>query len=93
MTLLAFFAWAVSPGLALARKSVSAGQDPRVGVACLLGVVGLAAYAVPIYQEGFFGKHLDALSSLLFIFIPLNQWLGVAALLLVLALWRKRYGA
>jgi hypothetical protein len=40
---------------------------------------------------GFFGGHPDAQSGLLFVFVPLYQWLAVAVVLVLLAVIARRH--
>jgi hypothetical protein len=91
--LLLFFLWAVSPVVVLA--GVAYKFESRSGRAIELMLLGavcvLALSAAAVYQVGFFGGHPDAQSGLLFVFVPLYQWLAVAVVLVLLAVIARRH--
>jgi len=91
--LLLFFLWAVSPIVVLA--GVATKFESRCGRAIdfilLAAVCVLASSGVAVYQVGFFGGHPDAQSGLLFVFVPLYQWLAVAVVLVLLAVIARRH--
>jgi len=91
--LLLLFLWAVSPIVVLA--GVATKFESRCGRAIdfilLAAVCVLASSGVAVYQVGFFGGHPDAQSGLLFVFVPLYQWLAVAVVLVLLAVIARRH--
>ncbi len=86
---LVFGAWVVSPYWFLFR-TLSKGEPNLVRErAVLLLSIGLACFGLSIYYDGFF-VHLDAQNGLLFLFIPLWQWVAVGLVLWGLNFWRNR---
>jgi hypothetical protein len=91
--LLLFFLWAVSPIVVLAGVAYkSEGRTGRtIEFMRLAALCALVLFGAAAYQVGFFGSHPDAQSGLLFVFVPLYQWLAVAVVLVLLAIVTRRY--
>lgn len=87
--LLLALAWCVSPYAAIVlalRKPWTGTEASLVAFATTLGVSGLALY---VYSVAFFVKP-DPQSGLVFLFIPLWQWVGVVVGLGVAWLVQRR---
>ena len=54
------------------------------------GVAAMAAYSLHIYERDMFGPGARSTSALIFVFLPLYQWLGTAVLIVVAALLSRR---
>lgn len=85
----AFGAWVVSPYCFMFLASRKEKPNAIYDGVILATSIGLAVFGFSIYYDGFF-VHLDAQNSLLFLFIPLWQWVGAAAIVWLLGLWQKR---
>lgn len=89
LSVMGFGIWAASPFVAVAllcrRPRASQGAALTLFLATLL----LAAFAFPIYIQGFFVKP-DAQGGLLFIFIPVWQWAGLVPAFLLAAVLESR---
>ena len=89
-----WIAWIVSPYLPLVllgRRHVNLARSATLYILTVL----VAGFASQVYFDGFY-THLDAQSALLFIFVPLYQWLAILAggiIYLVVALIRNRIRA
>jgi hypothetical protein len=79
-----FIAWAVSPYMLLALLVRSAHtRAARVGV--LLVTLLAVIFGVAIFVDAMY-LHLDAQSALVFLFVPLWQWVGLLVLAVPLLL-------
>jgi hypothetical protein len=85
--LLLFFSWALSPVVVLAGVAYRSEGRPGRAIELMrfVAVCALVLFGASVYQVTFFGNHPDAQSGLLFIFVPLYQWLAVAIVLVLLA--------
>ncbi len=86
---LVFGAWVVSPYWFLFNTSLKGEPNLVREIAVLLLSIGLACFGLSIYYDGFF-VHLDAQNGLLFLFIPLWQWVAVGVVLGGLSFWMNR---
>ena len=53
-----------------------------------LGLIGIAAYSLYVYERDMFGPGARSTSGLIFIFLPIDQWIALA--LLVGGAWAFR---
>jgi hypothetical protein len=90
-TALAFGLWVVSPFVFLLHASRRR-RDNRVWQYGLLIVSMLtAAFAAVVYYDAYFVS-LDAQNALVFLFVPLWQWLGAGLAVAGLAFWSRPPG-
>ena len=54
------------------------------------GVAAMAAYGIYIYESAMFGPGARSTSALIFIFLPMYQWLGTALLITLAAILGRR---
>lgn len=54
------------------------------------GIAAMAAYGVYVYEESMFGPGARSTSALIFIFLPIYQWVGTAVLIAVAAAMGRR---
>ena len=82
--MLSLMAWCVSPYVPLGFASRKPRASRRSAVALLVTVVAVAAFAAMVYVDAFF-IHLDAQGALVFLFVPVVQWVGALAGILLAA--------
>jgi hypothetical protein len=54
------------------------------------GVTAMAAYGVYIYEGSMFGPAARSTSALIFIFLPIYQWVGTAVLIVIASVMSRR---
>jgi hypothetical protein len=54
------------------------------------GVTAIAAYSVYIYEDSMFGPGARSTSAIIFVFMPLYQWIGAAILIVIAAAMTRR---
>jgi hypothetical protein len=81
----AFGAWAVSPYAAMAVMSLAMKRTLPQSLVFLLGCLLVTGFGGVVLIDGFYIHH-DAQNALLFVFLPIYQWIGVAATF-VIGLW------
>jgi hypothetical protein len=72
---LAFAGWTISPYGFLIISSYLLVNNTKQSVVLLICSILIILFGMVIYYDGFF-IHIDAQNALLFIFIPLYQWIG-----------------
>ncbi len=77
-----FGAWAISPYIGIVGFSRTWSEDHKERITRLLGFILVIAFGIIVLIDGFF-IHSDAQNALLFIFLPLYQWIGIAIVLAV----------
>lgn len=73
--MVSLMAWCVSPYVPLGFASRKPRASRRSAIALLVTVVLVAAFAAIVYVDAFF-IHLDAQGALVFLFVPVVQWVG-----------------
>jgi hypothetical protein len=84
--------WAISPYLGM--LGISRNQNKNLGQKILYGVgfTLIVAFGVIGLIDGFF-IHSDAQNALLFVFLPLYQWLGIAIVAVISYSFNAKNGA
>ncbi|MEE9523684.1 MAG: hypothetical protein V3V59_02920 [Thermodesulfovibrionales bacterium] len=72
---LAFGIWAISPYCFMTISHYLLINNNKQSIVFLVSSILIILFGMFIYYDGFF-IHIDAQSALLFIFIPLYQWIG-----------------
>ena len=54
------------------------------------GVAVMAAYSIYVYDRDMFGPGARSTSALIFIFLPIYQWIGTAILIVIAAIVQRR---
>jgi hypothetical protein len=80
-TILAFMigllAWCVSPYALIAFVARTPRASASSAIALLATALAVAGFAAVVYVDAFF-IHLDAQGGLVFLFVPVVQWMGTA---------------
>lgn len=84
----AFAIWAVGPYVLLLFLGRSGQTTRGQSIVYILGSLAVATLGLAIYYDGFF-VNSDAQSGLLFIFVPIVQWMS-CAMIFLLALFVER---
>ncbi len=71
-----FGAWAISPYLGIVGFSRTSDENKKQRITRLVGLTLIVAFGVLIIIDGFF-IHSDAQNALLFVFVPIYQWVGI----------------
>lgn len=70
-------AWCVSPYVVVALAARAPRASLSAALALLATTIAVAGFAAVVYVDAFF-IHLDAQGGLVFLFVPIVQWLGAA---------------
>ena len=54
------------------------------------GIAAMAAYGIYIYENSMFGRGARSTSALIFIFLPIYQWVGTAVLIVIASVMSRR---
>lgn len=73
--MVSLMAWSVSPYVPLGFASRKPRASRGSAVALLVTAVVVAAFGAAVYVDAFF-IHLDAQGALVFLFVPVLQWVG-----------------
>ena len=77
-----FGAWAISPYIGIVGFSRTWSEDHKERITRLLGFILVIAFGIIVLIDGFF-IHSDAQNALLFVFLPIYQWIGIVIVLAI----------
>ena len=77
-----FGAWGIAPYSGIATASLKMRRTSLEACMVLVGGLAIITFAGFVYHNGFF-VHPDAQSGILFVFVPVYQWVGVAVALAI----------